>query len=100
MIPWVGMVGELQFQFQAMLEGVLVGQGSRSGLVVAVDQAATAAAERGHKLQSESTCLLGGLGGEAGQRGMVDLEAFRDRFHCSEDTDQWDIQDPDSRSRT
>lgn len=99
MIPWVGMVGELQFQFQAMLEGVLVGQGSRSGLVVAVDQAATAAAERGHKLQSESTCLLGGLGGEAGQWGMVDLEAFRDHFHCSEDTDQRDIQDPDGRCR-
>lgn len=25
---------------------------------------------------------------------MVDLEAFRDHFHCSEDTDQRDIQDP------
>lgn len=45
-----------------MLEGALVEQGCRSGLVVAAGQAAIAAAEKGHTLQSESTSQLGALG--------------------------------------
>lgn len=87
-------------QSQATLEGALVGQGSRSGLPVAAGQAATAVAERGHKLQSESTSQLGDLGGELDPWDMEDLEAFHDHFHCSEDMGLQDIQDSDSRGRT
>lgn len=83
-----------------MLEGALVGQGSRSGLALAAGQAATAVAERGHKLRSESTSQLERLGGEVDPWEMEDLEAFHGHFHCSEDMGLLDIQDSDSRGRT
>lgn len=87
-------------QSQATLGGALVAQGCRSGSAVAAGQAATAVAERGHKLQSESTSQLGGLGGEGDPWDMEDSEAFRDHFRCSEDTDLQDIQESDSRGGT
>lgn len=89
-----------QCQSQATLEGAPVAQGWRSGSAVAAGQAATAAAERGRKLQSESTSQLGGLGAEVDQWDTEDSEAFRGHFHCSEDTDLQDIQESDSRGRT
>lgn len=62
-----------QFQSQAMLVDALVGQGLRSGLMVAAGQVATAAAERGRKLRSESTSQLGSLGGGVDPWDMEDL---------------------------
>lgn len=88
------MAAERQFQCQAMLGGALVGRGWRSGLALAAGQAATAVAERGRKLRSESTSQLGNLGGEADPWDMEDLEASHDHFRCSEDMDLQDIQGP------
>lgn len=97
--PSVGMAAGRQCRSQATREGALVGQGWRSGLAVAAGQAATAVAERRHKLQSESTSQLGAPGGEVGPWDMGDLEAFHDHFRCSEDMDLQGIQDSDSRGR-
>lgn len=92
------MAAERQFQCRAMLGGALVGQGWRSGLELAAGQAATAVAGRGHKLQSESTSQLGGLGGEADPWDMEDLEGSHDHFRCSASMDLLDIQGPEKSS--
>lgn len=94
LLPWVGKVVELQFQFLAMLEGALDG---RSGFVEAAGLAATA---RSHTPRSVPTHQPGRSGGEAVQLGTGDSEALRDHFHCSEGTAQRDILDPESRGST
>lgn len=91
--PLVDMVAEHHFQSLAMLEDVVGGQDSHNGFVEAAGLAAIVAV-RVDTHQSVPMHQPGRWGGETGQWGMGDLEAWYDPLHCSEDMFQEDILDP------
>lgn len=91
--PWVGMVEEHQFRSRAMPEDAVDARDFRSGFAEAADPPAIAAVG-GRTHRSAPTSHPGGLGGEAGQRGMGGSKSLRDHLHCSEDTPREDIQHP------